>query len=773
MKKKYEVLGVVGEGAYGIVYKCKNKETNKYVAIKKFKETEDELVQKTMKRELKMLQQLRHPNIVEFQESFTHKGNLFLVFEYCEKNLLEVLEESPDGLSPKLIKSFIYQMCKAIAYMHKNNMIHRDIKPENLLIDENLNLKLCDFGFARKVKLNKNNNNINEMTDYVATRWYRSPELLLSGGIYGPDVDYWAVGCIMGELADGNPMFPGENETDQINCIIKVLGNLPEELVNMFYKNPIYEGKELLHVNKPESLERRYMGKLGPTAIDFMKGLLQLDPKKRLNTETVFKHKYFSCFMKDEQKEKEKEKEKAINNINNSRVSIKENENTNNTINTININKSSSENKDIIKTSGGIKNEKVNFINKVIADKNKSSGNILDNSLNNSPQQKQTIETKVINNTTNINIINYNSINNPTNNFIEIHENNNKSIKDIKSSPNVNNNILINNSMIIKVTNNNQPKDKLNKIELKNPFQNNMKLESFNSTNYPKPINKSVSMNNSVYNFQMGNKKASSLNKIIKLNDYHNMTLLNNYPNLMTISLSQGKDYKFNKINNNNNLNNVNNISTTFYSFKNNQNKNGINNKVASYNLGSNLDKGKKNKYNYMSMLSNNNLGGYKTFFNKNNTNDKYNYDINTNYFKEELKKYNNNAMQNYYNNVIDENDEYTNSTNSNNNNYNTKNLYNNNNNNKYYKKKNYINDKKEGKFMNKFKDSNFFSKYNLGGNKYNKKLINGYGTLYNYGYGKKKNNVELPQLIQIYNKNGLVKNNNNYYDHLPYNKKY
>ena len=86
-------------------------------------------------------------------------------------------------------------------------------------------------------------NNINEMTDYVATRWYRSPELLLSGGIYGPDVDYWAVGCIMGELADGNPMFPGENETDQINCIIKVLGNLPDELVSMFYKNPIYDGK--------------------------------------------------------------------------------------------------------------------------------------------------------------------------------------------------------------------------------------------------------------------------------------------------------------------------------------------------------------------------------------------------------------------------------------------------------------------------------------------------------------------------------------------------
>ena len=643
MKKKYEVLGVVGEGAYGIVYKCKNKETDKFVAIKKFKETEDELVQKTMKRELKMLQQLKHPNIVEFQESFTHKGNLFLVFEYCEKNLLEVLEESPDGLSPKLIKSFVYQMCKAIAYMHKNNMIHRDIKPENLLIDEHLNLKLCDFGFARKVKLNKNNNNINEMTDYVATRWYRSPELLLSGGIYGPDVDYWAVGCIMGELADGNPMFPGENETDQINCIIKVLGNLPEDLVNMFYKNPIYDGKELLHVSKPESLERRYMGKLGPTAIDFMKGLLQLDPKKRLNTETVFKHKYFACFMKDEQKEKEKEKEKInnINNINNSKMSTNNRENENKNLskeNANNNNNNSNQIKDtkpIIKVNGGTKNEKVNFMSKGMNEKNKNNIYILDNSLNNNIQPKQQTEAKVINNTTNINIINYNNINNPTNNIIEIQ---NDKTKDTQSTPNTNNNILINNSMVIKVSNNNQ-KEKNNKIEIKNPLQNNMKLESFNSTNYPKTINKSVSMNNSVYNFQMGNKKSSSVNKIIKLNDYQNMTLLNNYPNLMTISLSQGKDYKFNKMNNNNNLNNMNNISTTFYSFKNNPNKNTMTNKVGSYNSIPDKNLNKKNKYNYMSLMPNNYLGGYKTFFNKNNANDKYNYDINTNYFKEECRK--------------------------------------------------------------------------------------------------------------------------------------
>ena len=787
MKKKYEVIGIVGEGAYGIVYKCKNKETDKFVAIKKFKETEDELVQKTMKRELKMLQQLKHENIVEFQESFTSKGNLFLVFEYCEKNLLEVLEESPDGLSPKLIKSFIYQMCKAIAYMHKNNMIHRDIKPENLLIDENLNLKLCDFGFARKVKLNKNNNNINEMTDYVATRWYRSPELLLSGGIYGPDVDYWAVGCIMGELADGNPMFPGENETDQINCIINVLGNLPEELVNMFYRNPIYEGKELKHVSKVETLERRYIDKLGPTAIDFMKGLLQLDPKKRLNSETVFKHKYFACFMKDE-----KERQK-INEI----LGVKENKD-NNIVN------NSKENN--IKTVTGTKNEKNNaiIVNKSLNDKNKSNPSIIDTNnkiktnLNrnvNSLPKEQT-ETKVINNTTNINIINYNNINNPPNNIIEIHNNSinnninninsnvssnnnsnsiskNKNIKSIKNNPN-SNNILINNSMIIKVSSNNSnPKD--NKIELNNTTsQNGIKLKSFINPNFSNNIKKSINMNNSVYNFPIGNKKSLSMNKFIKLNEYQNMSLLSNFPNLMTISLSQGKNNKVNKINNNlNSINNINNISSTFYSLKNNGNSNSNNiipKKLTSFNNNGNnsLEKNKKNnKYNYISLANanaNNYLGGYKTFFNKNNSNDKYNYDINTNYFKDEIKKYNSSPIGNYYNNVIDENDEYPNSNESN---INIKSFYNNNKNNK---KKNYFNDKKDGKLMTKYKDSKFLGKSN--GKFGIKKNLNGYGTLYNYGYGK-KNNVELPQLIQIYNKNTVNKSNNNHYYGLSYNKKY
>ena len=297
MQKKYEVLGIVGEGAYGVVYKCKNKITNEFVAIKKFKETDDEIVIKTMKRELEMLKKIKHENIVEYKESFIHKKNLYLVFEYVEKNLLELLQETPNGISPPKIKYLIYQLIKAIKYLHSKNIIHRDIKTENLLINPDLKLKLCDFGFAREVKLNMENNNISQMTDYVATRWYRAPELLLSGGIYGPEVDYWAIGCIMGELIDGNPIFPGDDEYDQLNYIIKIMGNLPIQFTEMFYENPIFQGKDLLFVDKIESLDKRYLGKISKDAIDFMKQLLRIDPSKRLNGDTVFKHKYYEDYL--------------------------------------------------------------------------------------------------------------------------------------------------------------------------------------------------------------------------------------------------------------------------------------------------------------------------------------------------------------------------------------------------------------------------------------------------------------------------------------------
>ena len=122
-------------------------------------------------------------------------------------------------------------MLKSISYCHRNNVVHRDIKPENLLINPNNGLKLCDFGFARTLPQGYKGPRLEggRMTDYVATRWYRSPELLLGFTNYGKEVDSWAIGCIMGELADGQPLFPGDSEMDQLFLVQKVLGALTPE----------------------------------------------------------------------------------------------------------------------------------------------------------------------------------------------------------------------------------------------------------------------------------------------------------------------------------------------------------------------------------------------------------------------------------------------------------------------------------------------------------------------------------------------------------------
>ena len=314
--------------------------------------------------------------------------------------------------------------------------------------------------------------------------------------------------------------------------------------------------------------------------------------------------------------------------------------------------------------------------------------------------------------------------------------------------------------MIIKVSNSNQ-KDKINKIEITGgSSQNGIKLKSFNN-NFPSNlINKSINMNNSLYNYPLGNKKSLSVNKFLKLKEQKNMTLLNNYPNIMSISLSQGKAHK------------LNNISSTFYN--NEAAKNIIPKKMASINNNSKgkshtYDKNvaKKNQYNYMSLLSNNTyFGGYKTFFNKNNSNDKYNYDINTNYFKDEQKKYNNSPIHQYYNNVIDENEEYNDGTNSSS--IKTKNVYSNSTN-KYLKKKNPYDGKKNGKILTKNKDNKLYG--NIIGGKFNNKKLNGYGTLYNNGYGYNMNNIQLPQLIKIYNQNSIGKNRNNDFYSIPYKK--
>uniref|UniRef100_A0A3P8QKY1 Cyclin-dependent kinase-like 5 n=1 Tax=Astatotilapia calliptera TaxID=8154 RepID=A0A3P8QKY1_ASTCA len=266
-----------------------SQETNELVAIKKFKDSEEnEEVKETTLRELKMLRTLKQDNIVELKEAFRRRGKLYLVFEYVERNMLELLEEMPNGAPPDKVRSYIYQLIKAINWCHKNEIVHRDIKPENLLISSEDVLKLCDFGFARNLSEGTDAN----YTEYVATRWYRSPELLL-GAPYGKAVDMWSVGCILGELSDGQPLFPGESEIDQLFTIQKVLGPLPAEQMKLFYNNPRFHGIRFPSVTHPQTLERRYQGILSGLMLDLMKNLLLLNPTERYLTEQSLNHPAF------------------------------------------------------------------------------------------------------------------------------------------------------------------------------------------------------------------------------------------------------------------------------------------------------------------------------------------------------------------------------------------------------------------------------------------------------------------------------------------------
>ena len=556
MQNKYEVLGVVGEGAYGIVYKCKNKETGKYVAIKRFKEVDDDLVKKTMKRELKMLQKLHHPNVVDFQEAYKRKGNLYLVFEFVDKNLLELLQEHPQGLDPNLIRHLIYQLCKAIKYMHDQNIIHRDVKPENLLITENMELKLCDFGFARLIS----GTCTEKLTDYVATRWYRAPELLLTQGEYGKEVDYWAIGCIMGELVDGNPMFPGENEIDQIYCIQKVLGNLTEEETEMFYNNPLFNGKNLLNVTKPETLQRRYMGKLSKVDISFMKGLLELDPKKRLNGKNVFSHPYFEVFEGKKINLIKKNSSHFLSSRSINNVSIDEVKKNNHSKNKNNENnKKNTEQKDkgenellkikIIQpninqnncyshstpNNGNNINKEIinNNENNIILLQNKEINNDNDNPISNENNNKQNIT-----NITNISIINYNNYeqNNHNNNINKKlnskNENSqNYSIKNITSNINSKSKKNIENKMSTSINFNKKLKNNLNLMSFGG--MGDSKNSNFNNKQVISNDNPNNILDNAYKTFYKKNKEKDIYNIELDLQNFKQNGSNDNMKNYM------------------------------------------------------------------------------------------------------------------------------------------------------------------------------------------------------------------------------------------------
>ncbi|KAF5302105.1 hypothetical protein FQR65_LT08656 [Abscondita terminalis] len=286
---RYEQLAVVGEGSYGLVMKCKHKDTEQIVAIKKFLETEeDATVRKMALREIRMLKRLKHENLVTMVEVFRYRKRFYLVFEYLEGTVLDELEKVSGGLNEDVCRERIFQVTRAVNFCHINNVIHRDIKPENVLVSSQGVVKLCDFGFARIVSLSGE-----QCTEYVATRWYRAPELLVNDPNYGSAVDIWSIGCLYAEMMTGDPLFPGDSDIDQLYLIMRLLGKPCLKHLQLMSKNT-----QLRTLLKSSSTDTNGLYKLFPNwrtfSLDFLSGCLKMDPQTRLTADELLKHNFFT-----------------------------------------------------------------------------------------------------------------------------------------------------------------------------------------------------------------------------------------------------------------------------------------------------------------------------------------------------------------------------------------------------------------------------------------------------------------------------------------------
>ncbi|XP_026318433.1 cyclin-dependent kinase-like 4 [Hyposmocoma kahamanoa] len=279
---KYEQLAVVGEGSYGVVLKCRRRDNGQLVAIKKFLETEeDAAVRKMALREIRMLKKLRHDHLVNMIEVFRRKRRFYLVFEYLDHTLLDELEQSTGGLGETTAKKHLYQLLKGIDYCHQNSIIHRDVKPENVLISNNGIVKLCDLGFARALAAPGE-----PYTEYVATRWYRAPELLVAEHRYGPEVDIWAIGCLFSEMLTGDPLFPGDSDIDQLALIIKTVGKLAprhQQIVSRLAGGAALNSQVGRGNNIPGTGHAK----------ELLSACLRTEPRARPSAAALLRHKYF------------------------------------------------------------------------------------------------------------------------------------------------------------------------------------------------------------------------------------------------------------------------------------------------------------------------------------------------------------------------------------------------------------------------------------------------------------------------------------------------
>ncbi|PKA60959.1 Cyclin-dependent kinase D-1 [Apostasia shenzhenica] len=282
---RYLKRELLGEGTYGVVFKAIDTKTRKTVAIKKIRLGKyKEGVNFTALREIKLLKELKDPNIIELIDAFPHKGNLHLVFEFMESDLEAVIRDRNIVLSPADIKSFLQMTLQGLAYCHKKWVLHRDMKPNNLLIAADGQLKLADFGLARIF-----GSPDRKFTHQVFARWYRAPELLFGTKQYGPGVDVWAAGCIFAELLLRRPFLQGISDIDQLGKIFAAFGTpKPSQWPDMGY---LPDFVEYQHVPAPSL--RSLFPMASDDALDLLSKMFTYDPKARISSQLALDHRYF------------------------------------------------------------------------------------------------------------------------------------------------------------------------------------------------------------------------------------------------------------------------------------------------------------------------------------------------------------------------------------------------------------------------------------------------------------------------------------------------
>jgi len=283
--EQYEKLEKVGEGTYGIVYKAQDSE-GQIFALKTIRlEAEDEGIPSTAIREISLLKELQHPNIVRLCDVIHTERKLTLVFEFLDQDLKKLLDMCEAGLDPATLRSFLYQLLRGITYCHQHRVLHRDLKPQNLLINREGFLKLADFGLARAFGIP-----VRSYTHEVVTLWYRAPDVLMGSRKYSTPVDIWSVGCIFAEMVNGRPLFPGNTDADQLQKIFKVLGTPNESTWPTIAELPDWKTDYTQYDPQPWT---NVVGKLEATGVDLMSKMLQYDPTARISGKLAMEVEFF------------------------------------------------------------------------------------------------------------------------------------------------------------------------------------------------------------------------------------------------------------------------------------------------------------------------------------------------------------------------------------------------------------------------------------------------------------------------------------------------